>query len=167
MNYTEKTPSYNDRRYGKPWMAIITTSMTKDFTFLDWDGRPGYAGEFSFSAEPGTLLAYGQKDIRKGRGGVDGYQMCMPDGTLPTVGDATARDLRKLPLAERAAALAVVVIAKAEAEIVELEPKAAEKFYADKITAARERIAKWSAYLPAPVNVAPVDMAGFGFEVTA
>jgi len=82
-------------------MAIVTTSMTKDFQFIDWDGRPGWNGEFVFSAEPGTLLAYGQKDIRKGRGGVDGYQICLPDGSLPVIGDALAAELRHMPLEKR------------------------------------------------------------------
>jgi hypothetical protein len=95
MTYTEKTSPYNEKRYGKPWMAIVTTSLTANFTFLDWDGRWGQAGEFSFDAEPGTLLAYGQKDIRKGRGGVDGYQICMPDGSLPTC-SGMAAELRKM-----------------------------------------------------------------------
>lgn len=101
MNYTETTPSYNERRYGKPWMAILTTSTTKDFSWLQWEGRFGCSGEFSFSAEPGTLLAYGQKDIRKGKGGVDGYQICMPDGTLPVISDETARAANKLPIGKR------------------------------------------------------------------
>jgi len=96
MKYTEATPSYNERRYGKPWMAIISTSLTKDFEFLEWDGRPGCAGLFSFEAEPGTMLAYGQKDHRKGRGGVDGYQLCMPDGTLPTIASNYAAEYRQL-----------------------------------------------------------------------
>ena len=60
MRYTETTPSYNERRYGRPWRAIVTTSMTKDFSFIDWDGRPGATGEFCFEAPVGTLLAYGQ-----------------------------------------------------------------------------------------------------------
>ena len=89
MRYTETTPSY---------------SMTKDFSFINRDGRrPGMTGEFCFEAPVGTLLAYGQKDIRKGRGGVDGYRICMPDGSMPAIVDALARELRKLPEAERPA----------------------------------------------------------------
>ena len=100
MTYIEKTSIYNERRYGKPWMAIVTTSLTRDFAFLDWDGRPGHAGEFTFEAKPGTLLAYGQKDIRKGRGGVDGYRICMPDGSLPGC-SASAMELRKMSHEQR------------------------------------------------------------------
>ncbi len=101
MQYAEKTESYNERRYGRPWMAFVNNSLTKDFTFIEWDGRPGAAGEFTFDAEPGTLLAYGQKDIRKGRGGIDGYQICMPNGDLPGVSDARAAELRKMDLTAR------------------------------------------------------------------
>ena len=96
MQYIEKTPSYNEKRYGKPWLAIVTTSLTKDFEFIDWSGRWGCAGEFAFAAEPGAMLAYGQKDLRKNRGGVDGYQICMPDGSLPGIPDEWAAGLRKL-----------------------------------------------------------------------
>lgn len=96
MQYNEKTPSYNEKRYGKPWLAIVTTSLAKDFEFIDWSGRWGCAGEFAFDAAPGTMLAYGQKDMRKGRGGVGGYQICMPDGSLAGILDAWAAELRKL-----------------------------------------------------------------------
>ena len=100
MNYTFITESYNERRYGRPWMAIITDLLTKNFTFLEWDGRPGHAGEFNFEAEPGTLLAFGQKDVRKGRGGVDGYRICLPDGSIGGCGDEAAA-LHKLSPAQR------------------------------------------------------------------
>lgn len=106
MRYTQETGSYNDRRYGKPWKAKLTTSMTKDFEFIEWDGRAGSAGEFNFEADPGTILAHGQKDIRKGRGGVDGYKICMPDGTMPSVSDEQVMRLRKLPTDQRPAEFA-------------------------------------------------------------
>ena len=127
MQYTETTAAYNERRYGKPWMARVITSTTKDFTFIDWEGRPGSVGQFSFTAEPGTILAYGQKDIRKGRGGVDGYQICMPDGTLPPISDSAALELRKMPLPERIPAAARRKIEYNEKLIAEMPPeKAAE-----------------------------------------
>jgi len=96
MNYTVTTESYNDRRYGKPWLAEVTTHLTKDFAFIDWDGTPGHAGEHRFEAEPGTLLAAGQKDHRKGRGGVDGYKMCWPDGGVRSLPEDAARKLLKV-----------------------------------------------------------------------
>ena len=88
-NYTRRTTSYNERRYGKPWMGIPQGKMlTKDYTFVTWDGTAGSEGIFEFQAEPGQIVAYGQKDIRKNRGGIDGYKLCGAKGlhdfsTLP------------------------------------------------------------------------------------
>lgn len=149
MQYTETTAAYNERRYGKPWMARVITSTTKDFTFIDWEGRPGSVGQFSFTAEPGTILAYGQKDIRKGRGGVDGYQICMPDGTLPPISDSAALELRKMPLPERIPAAARRKIEYNEKLIAEMPPeKMAEPYYADKVKTALDAIETFRRFLP-------------------
>ena len=155
MKYTETTPGYNERRYGKPWMAITTSeSLTKDFRFIDWDGRPGCTGEFNFETEPGTILAYGQKDIRKGRGGVDGYQLAMPDGTLPGLSDSEAQALRKLPMGARAAECARLNIAEAGGEIVQCQEqlaKCADAYrvaYENRIEKANAKIARFRAFLP-------------------
>lgn len=113
MQYIDTTSSYNDRRYGKPWMAIVTTSLTRGFDFLDWAGFPGSAGRFVFSADPGTMVAYGQKDIRKGKGGVDGYQMCMPDGTMPIISGSTAAEILSMDLDARWQHVARIWLAKA------------------------------------------------------
>jgi hypothetical protein len=172
MRYTETTPSYNDRRYGRPWMAVVGTSLSKDFEFLQWDGQPGCAGAFTFDAVPGTLLAYGQRDTRKGRGGVDGYQLAMPDGSLPTV--AYAAELRPLPLearwrlvAERKLAWAVTPpTSKYEwDEWVRLRHRMAARYSAmlgvpNPVLAA---CAKALGLVDAPVVAAPViDVTGFG-----
>jgi hypothetical protein len=162
MNYTEKTPSYNERRYGKPWMAIVTTSMTKDFSFIDWDGRPGSVGEFNFDAAPGTLLAYGQKDIRKGRGGVDGYQICMPDGSMPAIGDSLAQDLRKLPVTDRSAVAAARIIAAKKAKLAEYSDKQNPYYIAETAKLAAS-IEHYRTFLPTTPAAAVIDLAGFGF----
>lgn len=81
MTYTFETDRYNERRYGKPWMAFVTNNLTKGFAFIEWNGRPGHAGDFTFDAEPGTIVAEGQQDHRKGRGGIDHYRVLLPDGT--------------------------------------------------------------------------------------
>jgi hypothetical protein len=79
QTYTLATDSYNERRYGKPWIAEING---KDFAFGDWIGRIGCKGELSIDAKPGAIIGTGQKDHRKGRGGVDNYYMAMPNGKL-------------------------------------------------------------------------------------
>ena len=121
MHYTESTDGYNERRYGKPWMAKLDKLMTREFLFLDWNGRPGCAGEFNFEAEPGTILAYGQKDHRKGRGGVDGYQICMPDGSMLRVTDKTVLQLLKLPLPDRVVAFVKTVIESTQDEALKAQ----------------------------------------------
>ena len=131
IRYTEETTTYNERRYGKPWMAIITTSTTKDFSFIDWEGRPGSSGEFSFTAEPGTLLAYGQKDFRKGRGGIDGYQICLPNGTMPVISDTPARKLNKLPISERPEAMINERLSELAKEVADNELKSARDGISD------------------------------------
>lgn len=79
MKYTIDTDRYNDRRYGKPWIARV---VGKEFAWGEWEGRPGEAGKLRIDAEPGDLVAEGQKDLRKGRGGVNQYYMAMPSGKL-------------------------------------------------------------------------------------
>ena len=63
-----KYGSYNSRRYGRPWAAIIT---------FDGTGRANYnfgagtylgndeGGELIITAQPGDIIAAGQKDNRK------------------------------------------------------------------------------------------------------
>lgn len=100
MTYTHETAAYNDRRYGRPWLGKLNGKMlTKDYTFIAWDGRNGHGGIFEFDAEPGQIIAHGQKDFRKNRGGIDGYYICLPDGTMHVLSNAIA--YRSLPFAER------------------------------------------------------------------
>jgi hypothetical protein len=60
--------SYNDRRYGKPWAAILTWaegagSATYDFQRGAYCGDAS-GGEIIISAPAGTVVSYGQKDHR-------------------------------------------------------------------------------------------------------
>lgn len=89
MQYRRVTDSYNEKRYGAPWLGVVTDHLREGFTFIDWQGDKwkGTKGEFVFDAQPGTVYAYGQKDHRKGRGGVDGYLLAMPNGQLANVPD--------------------------------------------------------------------------------
>ncbi len=70
MLFTMKTSSYNQSRYGKPWIARLqfTRPGKPDYMFGDWLGSPGCAGELSVEVAPGDVIAHGQKDLRKGRG---------------------------------------------------------------------------------------------------
>ena len=83
MNYAETTPSYNQRRYGKPWIAKLTFDAGKaEYQFGSWLGTPGQEGELSIEVEPGDVIATGQKDNRKGRGGPEHIGVVQVDGAV-------------------------------------------------------------------------------------
>ncbi len=59
------TDSYNERRYGKPWIAIVTFDSPKgDYSFGDWVGHPGEDGQLVLKAETNDVVVIGQKDNR-------------------------------------------------------------------------------------------------------
>lgn len=66
---TLDTKPYNERRYGKPWIARVdfTSNPKGDYKWGDWIGDPGQAGELSLRGlSAGDIIARGQKDYRKG-----------------------------------------------------------------------------------------------------
>jgi hypothetical protein len=67
MEISIDTKSYNDRRYGKPWIAKITLEGGNElkFNWGHWVGDPGDAGMLIIDLEPGDFYATGQKDFRK------------------------------------------------------------------------------------------------------
>lgn len=106
MLYTETTSSYNDRRYGKPWIAKLTFVRPgkPEYIFGDWLGSPGSEGELSIEVEAGDVIATGQKDIRKNRGGADNIGVVQADGSVVWgYTAAKARDAGKEVRAETAA----------------------------------------------------------------
>ena len=76
MNIQIETESYNERRYGKPWIAKVDFSdnansgyfsnlfPTGNFAWGNWVGDPGSTGLLILDAEPGDVVARGQKDNR-------------------------------------------------------------------------------------------------------
>ncbi len=69
MNIEIKTTSYNQRRYSKPWIAIVDFSKTPkgEYKWGDWvgDHRNGSAGLLVINANEGDIIAQGQKDFRQ------------------------------------------------------------------------------------------------------
>ena len=61
------TSSYNERRYGKPWIAKVSfaTNPQGDFWWGTWIGDPGDAGLLEITIEDGDIVARGQKDTRQ------------------------------------------------------------------------------------------------------
>lgn len=59
------TPSYNERRYGKPWIARVDFPDAKGvFNFGEWVGQNGTSGLLIIDVQPGDIIAMGQKDHR-------------------------------------------------------------------------------------------------------
>jgi hypothetical protein len=64
-HWERETPSYNERRFGKPWCARVVgveKSGKLTYDFAAWTGRPGDAGLLRVACKPGEIIAYGQKD---------------------------------------------------------------------------------------------------------
>lgn len=90
MEIKIETATYNERRYGKPWIAKVSFEKSKkgDFTFGEWVGRPGQAGELYINADPGDIIAQGQKNHRKPRNSVPYYYLVNASGTLEGIGES-------------------------------------------------------------------------------
>lgn len=66
MQLQIETFSYNSRRYGKPWLALVTFPTPQAvYTFGDWVGEPGRQGLLLLDVNAGDIFAWGQKDMRK------------------------------------------------------------------------------------------------------
>lgn len=117
MRIEIKTAAYNERRYGKPWIAVVEFGKNPrgDYRWGDWisDG-PGSAGLLILSADPGQIVASGQRDLRGGSSSGD-WGITDSTGAIYwiTGGKPQACQLSTLPVAERLAQIALM--AKADA----------------------------------------------------
>lgn len=74
---------YNYRRYGRPWGARVTFDGGKPV--YEWTGH--YDGEaLVLDAEPGDVIAFGQKDHRNPRGTVKYFAIVEPGAECDFVG---------------------------------------------------------------------------------
>ena len=93
MNFTQETSSYNERRYGQPWIAKVDFSDTKgNFSFGDWTGDKWNGGEgvLSIEANTGDIIATGQNDMRKPRNSAPDFFVMTEAGNLDSLGDKGA-----------------------------------------------------------------------------
>lgn len=79
MKTLKKYDSFNHRRYGNPWVAIVSQDGKIDFSRKvgGYTGayNKGEAGELYVSApEEGAVYAFGQKDYRGSNGGYEYVQ---------------------------------------------------------------------------------------------
>lgn len=63
MNVEVETKSYDARLLGKPWIAKVSfETLGGRFDWGNWVGDPGQEGLLVIEAEPGDIIATGQKD---------------------------------------------------------------------------------------------------------
>jgi hypothetical protein len=88
MRIERETDSYNDRRYGKPWIAKVTFEGTKaEFLFGNWIGQQGGKGLLVIDLEIGDVFARGQKDFRKPANSAPDFYILRENGK----GEATSK----------------------------------------------------------------------------
>jgi hypothetical protein len=70
-----ETSSYNERRYGRPWIAVVSLDASRKevFNFGTWLGSQGCAGLLMVKAQPMDVIAKGQHDYRKVRNSAARY----------------------------------------------------------------------------------------------
>ena len=62
-----KTASYNEKRWGKPWLAVVTADEKGKAQYSfdgEYIGEAGYDGQLLMRAETGQIIAHGQRDGR-------------------------------------------------------------------------------------------------------
>lgn len=83
MKVTIETGGYNHRRYSRPWIAHVdfSTGPKGHFTFGEFipSGGPGSPGLLELDAQPGDIIATGQKDYRGANTEVN-YAVITDDG---------------------------------------------------------------------------------------
>ena len=84
MEIERRTGSYNVRRYSKPWIAKVDFGRNPNGEFLwgNWVGQAGEEGILIIAAEPGDIIARGQKDFRKPKNSAPDWYQVDDAGTL-------------------------------------------------------------------------------------
>lgn len=92
MRVSQKFSSYNQRRYGRPWIAKITSWPVGGKPEVAWGSYLGDddGGEVEVDAMPGDIVRTGQKDHRGGNTDASWY-IVQADGSLLSSDAAEAR----------------------------------------------------------------------------
>jgi hypothetical protein len=119
MKIAIETSSYNERRYGNPWIAKVDFSENKkgSFAFGDWIGSKGAAGILEIEAQPGEIIAQGQKDFRKPANSAPCFYQVKDDGTLDNLGEDKAAAYKLFSERTPSNPLAQYTIEQLQAEI--------------------------------------------------
>jgi hypothetical protein len=81
MRVTYEVGSYNPRRYGKPWIAKITAWPIGRLPTLEF-GATVDVWTAEIDAEPGAVIRFGQKDMRRGTNTTADWGIVLADGTV-------------------------------------------------------------------------------------
>lgn len=103
MRVSQSFSGYNQRRYGRPWIAKITSWPVGGRPEVSWGrylGDDG-GGEVEIEAQAGDIIRTGQKDGRGGNTSADWY-IVETDGRLSGTDAAGARRAWDARLADRA-----------------------------------------------------------------
>ena len=83
MEIKIETSEYNSKRFGNPWIARVEFIENKmKLYFGTWIGNIGESGILLLNAEPGDIVTYGQKDLRKVEYSKRAYLVVNNDGSL-------------------------------------------------------------------------------------
>jgi hypothetical protein len=89
MKLSIYTTSYNERRYGKPYVGKLNADDGKVDSWGTWIGTAGREGMLEIDVAPGDVIIEGQKDNR-GNNGTPNYGVVLSDGTIEYMGKAEA-----------------------------------------------------------------------------
>ena len=78
------TCSYNERRYGKPYIATVDFSagVVGTPSWGQWCGQAGESGLLILDAEPGAIVMRGQRDNRNMKHSAPHYYQLSASGEL-------------------------------------------------------------------------------------
>jgi len=91
MRITFERRGYNARRYGKPWIAVVTVWPVGKRPELRWGSNVGYSLA-EIDAPPGAVIRYGQKDYRREWQSENEWAVVAANGSLISVTPKFARD---------------------------------------------------------------------------
>lgn len=117
MKLTIETDLYNERRYSKPYVGVVSSLDGNVVRWGTWIGTPGSVGMLEIEVEPGEIVMHGQKDNR-GNNGAPRYAIVSDEGALEYMGKAAA--VNKARAIEKARAAAAPEAPSHPAQMVHL-----------------------------------------------
>lgn len=83
MKLTIDTQTYNQYKYGKPYIATMDFKTAKgEPTWGEWVGQPGTAGMLVCECKPGDVVMSGQRNKKNMRHSAPGYYIVQDDMSI-------------------------------------------------------------------------------------